>query len=288
MLRARRRLVLALGALALAPACATRNPSLEGTIWDVRRRAVMGEGALVDALRTARYRLLGELHDNPAHHASRARLIDALGRSGLKPVVAFEQFDAVYDAALQELFLRRTPKAEEVAEAVRFDRAGWNWELYRPIVEAALRHGMPLRAANLSRSETMRIAKAGTSGSLPPWPAEREARLRKIIFDGHCGALPERAMPGMVAAQRARDAKLAEALLAPDRNGAVLIAGNGHVRRDLGVPLYLPGDGATNIGFIEVEPGKAHPRDYGELPFDYVWFTARTERPDPCEAFRRK
>lgn len=281
MRHARRRTLLALGSLALLPACALPRPGPEGRIRDVRGRKYLDEEALLHALRPARYRLLGEIHDNPAHHAIRARLVDALGRSGLRPRVAFEQFDAAHDGALQKLLLQEKPKAEEVARAVQFDREGWNWEFYRPIVEAALRHGMPLRAANLSRSETMRIAREGPPAPLPAWPAEREARLRRIIFEGHCGALPERAVPGMVAAQRARDAKLAEALSRPPRDGVVLIAGNGHVRKDVGVPAYLPRDGIVTLGLLEDTPPDA-------APYDFVWVTAPAERPDPCEVFRRK
>lgn len=246
----------------------------------MRRRAFVDEEALLAALRPARYRLLGEIHDNPAHHAVRARLVDALGRSGLKPVVAFEQFDAVHDPLLQRSFLEGTPTAESVARAVQFDREAWNWDFYRPIVEAALRHGMPLRAANLSRTETMRIAKeAPSSPPLAAWTPEKQEALEKLIVDGHCNALPARAVPGMVAAQRARDAKLAQALLDAPADGAILIAGNGHVRNDLGVPLYLDAP-SLSVGFVEAP-------EQWELPFDYAWFTARTERPDPCEAFRR-
>lgn len=281
MLDARRRTLLALGSLALLPACALRRPGPEGRIRDVRERKYIDEEVLLHALRPARYRLLGEIHDNPAHHAIRARLVDALGRAGLKPVVAFEQFDAVRQEPLEEVLEEKNPTAEDVARAVRFDREGWNWEFYRPIVEAALRHGMPLRAANLSRSETMRIAREGPPASLPSWSAEQEALLRRILFEGHCGALPERAVPGMVAAQRARDAQLAEALSQPSPDGAVLIAGNGHVRKDVGVPAYLPAGGVVSLGILEDKPRDA-------APYDFVWVTEPAERPDPCEAFGRK
>lgn len=242
----------------------------------------MDEEALLRALRPARYRLLGEIHDNPAHHAIRARLVDALGRSGLRPVVAFEQFDAANDTALQALLkTRKVIASEDVARAVRFEREAWNWDFYRPIVEAALRHGMALRAANLSRSETMRIAKEAPSPAPhPAWTPQRQKALERLIVEGHCNALPDRAIPGMVAAQRARDAKLAQALLDAPKDGAILIAGNGHVRKDLGVPLHLPLGEVLSVGFLEDEAI--------EPPFDYAWLTARTERPDPCEVFRKK
>src|SRR5690554_4588930 len=103
-------------------------------------RAQPEEGRILEALRRARFRLLGEVHDNPEHHAIRARLLDALGRSGLKPAVAFEQFDSERQEALEEL-QGKDPTADDIARAVRFDRKGWNWEFYRPLVEVALKHG---------------------------------------------------------------------------------------------------------------------------------------------------
>jgi uncharacterized iron-regulated protein len=256
--------------------------AMAGTVWDLRAGRAVDEATLFDALREARYRLLGEVHDNARHHAIRAQLIDSLGRAGLKPVVAFEQFDAEHDPALQALV---DPDAEDVAKAVRFDRRGWDWELYRPIVEAALAHRMPLRAANLSRGMAMRIARGEFPATLPPWPPERERRLRRYIFQGHCEALPERALPGMAMAQRFRDSMLAGALKTPPRDGAVLIAGNAHVRQDFGVPLHLPA-GALSVGFLEAGPGDL--ADQGPLPYDFAWFTEPAERPDPCAAFRKK
>lgn len=268
----RRKTLLALGALAAAPGCAPRAPAPAGSILDVRQERTVDEAAVLQALRRARYRLLGELHDNPRHHAIRARLVDALGRAGLRPAIAFEQFDAQHGTSLERILSSGKATAEAVAEAVRFDRKGWNWDFYRPIVEAALRHRMPLRAAGLSRVKA-------SEARVDPWPPAKEALLRDLIHEGHCRALPEAALPGMIAAQRARDAQMARTLLEPSADGAVLIAGNGHVRMDVGVPFYLPPEGVVTVGFLEAAPR-------GRVPYDFVWITAPAGRADPCERFR--
>jgi uncharacterized iron-regulated protein len=283
----------------------TGDHPLTGTIWDLNTGARGTPESVLAALRTARFRLLGEVHDNPAHHAIRLKLLDALGESGLKPAVAFEQFDRLHDKALQQRLAAGDATAEAVAQAVQFDRKGWNWDLYRPLVETAMRHRMPLRAANLSRAEAARIAKEGTAALGAKriselrleavWSPDKERVLRDIVYEGHCRAIPK-ALAGKIGlAQRARDATLAEALLDPSGDGAVLIAGNGHVRRDLAVPLYLqqslPGARIVSLGFLEVESGKDRAADYfgtGEdRPYDFAWFTARAEREDPCAALRK-
>ena len=74
----------------------------------------------------------------------------------------------------------------------------------------------------------------------------------------------------------------------------MLIAGNGHVRRDLGVPLYLqqalPGARIVSLGLLEVESGKERAADYSaqgaQRTYDFAWFTARAAREDPCRALR--
>ena len=65
--------------------------------------------------------------------------------------------------------------------------------------------------------------------------------LASELEGSHCGMLPPTAIPGMSLAQRYTDAHLAEALVraAGKHGGAFLLAGNGHVRTDRGVPWYV-------------------------------------------------
>jgi len=101
----------------------------------------------------------------------------------------------------------------------------------------------------------------------------------------------------MVDVQRARDAQMAESLIAAgDPDGAVLVAGAGHVRNDYGIPVYLtrnaPKKRVISIAFVEVDKQKTEPQSYalpypdGRLPFDYIWFTPRVDDEDPCEKFK--
>jgi uncharacterized iron-regulated protein len=234
-------------------------------------------------------------------------LLDAIAARGPRRGVVFEQFDREYEPMLQQLMAKTGVDAEDVAAAVRFNRKGWNWTFYKPLVEIALRHGMTLHAGNLSREAAAQIARRGMAALEPAaiaalrlddgWSEARERALREIIAQGHCGALPDTAVRPMTLAQRARDATLAQALLSVDRERAVLIAGNGHVRRDLAVPVYLSaaaaGKASCALGILEVEAGHRDPRAYLHSAasdahrYDFAFFTPRWERPDPCDAFRR-
>ena len=135
-----------------------------------------------------------------------------------------------------------------------------------------------------------------------PWTESHAHMLRAELIDSHCGQLPEAIVPRLILAQRVRDAALAQALVsAATADGAVLIAGNGHVRADIAVPVYLnvaglpdAGGRFVSVGFIEVRPDDEHtgafPRrlvaDHPGL--DYVWVTQPVARDDPCERFARQ
>lgn len=292
-------------AAAVLPACSvvphTPTAGLEDRIWDVRGGKFIDSGQLAQRLREARFRLLGEVHDHPAHHRLRAALIGMIAAPGAATEIYFEQFDRDNDAALRAAQARGAD-ADTLAAAGKLAGA-WKWPLHKPLLEAALAAGHPVRAANLSQADAGRIVAAGAlradeavlaaALARSNWSAEREQSLRDEMFESHCRMLPEKLAPGMALAQRARDAFMALAL-AGTPGDAVLIAGNGHVRLDQGVPLYLPPNAAlASVGFLETRPGEKDPRGYargrnGEHSYDYVWFTSPQARPDPCEALRKR
>lgn len=278
---------------------------LVGTIWDARERRSATRTALEAACAQADFALVGETHDNPDHHRLQLELLEAIVRAGRRPAVALEQLDREHQAALDRARVERPGDAGYVADAAQFDRRGWHWPFYEPIIAFTLANGLPLVAANLSRRDASAVVERGYDalgadaasrlGLLQlPDPAQVEA-IEAAVREGHCGKLPESVVPRMAAAQRARDAMIADALIARASAGAVLIAGNGHVRRDLGVPLQLaaraPQRSVLAVGIVEVIEGMARAEDYvapeaGNAPrFDFAVFTPRAARPDPCAGF---
>ena len=143
-------------------------------------------------------------------------------------------------------------------------------------------------------------SRAAASTRLGSRPAPSEsvyAGIAADIRDSHCGYASEENVKAMVNVQRARDAQMAQSLIAAgDPDGAVLVAGAGHVRNDYGIPIYLraktTGTRTVSIAFVEVDTRKTQPQSHalsypnGRLPFDYVWFTPRIDDEDPCEKFK--
>lgn len=242
--------------------------------------------------------LLGELHDNPDHHRARAEQLRRLIAQEPKTVVVFEQFSRGQDAAVAQARKDRPGDVNAVIDAAQFDRKSWRWPLHQPLFEAALQSGAEVRGGNIDRDQVRKIVREGDAA----WPADllalrgraawngtQQDTLRKDIQDGHCGAMPEAMLPGMVQAQRARDAAMAQAMLDARQSGAkrvVLIAGNGHVRRDVAVPVYLQAAGvpASDIDAIAyLEPGSAAPSG----GYDRVERAPAPSREDPCAQFRK-
>ena len=258
--------------------------------------ALLGLAACAGAPRAAgatRFVLLGEVHDNPEHHRRRAAQLRALLADGRPTRVVFEPLAAAREAALAAA----ARDAEALADAGALDRRAWGWPLHKPLLEAALAGGAHIAGGGIDPAVARAVVRAGAPAAPAElralieadtaWGAAEQRALESTLAEGHCGALPARLLPGMALAQRVRDAALARALLAaPPGTRAVLVAGNGHVRRDLGVPRLLRAAGVA-AGDIEVwgylEEGDAAAAG----GFDRLVRVPPAAREDPCKALRR-
>jgi len=285
-----------------------RTHPLVGRIWDVKAGAFIAEDALVARLVASRFALLGERHDNADHHALQAKLVRAMLETGRRPALGFEML-ATDDTAAIARYVARSPKdATGLGDAVNWSRSGWpEWRFYQPIAQAGLDAGVPIVATNLSKAATDAVRRNGLTGLGPalttqlrlaePTPETRLA-MTSELRESHCGQMPDAAVDRMVDVQWARDARMAASLArGGQRDGAVLIAGAGHVRRDRGVPVHLarqaPEASIASVAFVEVEAAETKPGDYGKrfgsdaLPFDYLWFTPKVDDADPCEKLKK-
>jgi len=223
--------------------------------------------------------LLGEVHDNAAQHALRLQAVERAVAAGARPALVMEQFDRDKQPLIDEL-RARVPPADADALIAAAGAKGWQWRYYRPFVALALREGLPLVAANVSRDEARRVMRDGlaAAGFDAAVPADIIAAQAHSIQLSHCRELDDATARRMALAQVARDQAMARALAAHAERGAVLLAGNGHVRADAGVPRWLSAaDRARSeaIGLLEddsVDDGR----------YDRVLRTAAQPRPDPC------
>lgn len=242
---------------------------------------------LTAALRSQPIVLLGEVHDNAAQHALRARALRALVEGGVRPALLMEQFDRERQAELDRVLATPGASADDVIAAAAPDSAamqGWAWQLYRPYVALALEYRLPIVAANVSRADTRRVVQSGlaTLGFDAAVPADIESVQASAIVEGHCGAIDAAQAHRMVGAQIARDQFMARMVEAHAAQGAVLLAGNGHVRSDVGVPRWL--SAATRERSVAI--GLLEEGDASAAAYAIALFTPPQPRADPCAGMR--
>lgn len=233
--------------------------------------------------------ILGEVHDNPVHHAHQAQAVAALAPAAL----VFEMLTPDQAALVTEA---NRGDAAALGAALGWEASGWpDFSMYHPIFTAAPR--ARIYGAALPREDVRRAVGEGAAavlgadadrfGLTSPLPAAEQAAREADQMAAHCNAMPAEMMPGMVEAQRLRDASLARAAvqaMAETGGPVAVIAGSGHARRDWGIPAALavaaPELSVLSVGQIEAE-GAAAP----EQPFDLWLVTEPTPREDPCAAF---
>ncbi|MBF9058383.1 hypothetical protein HKCCSP123_04230 [Rhodobacterales bacterium HKCCSP123] len=232
--------------------------------------------------------ILGEVHDNPAHHAMQADVL-----SGLSPsAIVFEMISSD-EAALVTPSI--ATDAAALSEALDWASSGWpDFAFYAPLF--AFGSDVPVYGAGVGREAAQGAFAQGAAAAFPgdavrfgldaALPGPEQAAREAEQMEAHCDALPEDILPGFVEAQRLRDAALAEAALdalAAHGPPVAVITGNGHARRDWGVPALLaiaaPDVTVFSLGQFEAQPE-------GEVPFDLWTLADPVDRPDPCAAFR--
>ena len=285
-----------------------RNHPLTGRIWDVSSARFIDRQSLVTRLARADFLLLGERHDNPDHHLLQAEVLRSLIALGRRPAVGFEMFGLDDASAIANHLAFAPNDAAGLGRAVNWNKRGWpDWAMYQPIAEVALEAKLRIVATNLPLATARKMSSDGLAALEPrvvgdlgldrPPSESVFASIAADIRDSHCGYGSEESVKLMVGVQRARDAQMAQSLIAADDpDGAILVAGAGHVRNDYGIPVYLTAKAAgkqvISIAFLEVDNQKPEPDNYalpdpnGRLPFDFVWFTARVDDENPCEKFK--
>lgn len=231
--------------------------------------------------------VLGEVHDNPVHHEVQAAAID-----DIRPrAVVFEMLTEAQVARLRD---DRLEDPEALGELLEWEASGWpDFDMYYPIFAAA--RGAEVYGAAVPRDETRTAMKIGIDrafgdaadafGLTTDLDTDELAERLNLQLAAHCGKLPVELLPGMVDLQRLRDAVLARAaLLALDEAGGpvVVITGNGHARRDWGVPTYIERIAPDLVVFAL---GQGEDGGVPEGGFDQVLDAPMVEREDPCAAF---
>ena len=236
--------------------------------------------------------MMGEVHDNAEGHFYRLKDLEAKLGGQWRPALLMEQFNVEQQPELTKAW--QTCQSAQCVIDTAGGVKGWDWGMYKPLIALALKYELPLVAANLSSQQVKAVMQSGFSAVFDaqtikaykldqPLPQPWLDNQRKMIAQSHCNALPAAATDSMVKAQAARDVMFAKLMGQYASGGAVLIAGNGHVRRDLGVYQWLPADLASRVKIA----GYVEPAGVDTLIYDIMRVINEHKRADPCAQFKK-
>ncbi|MDB5966705.1 MAG: putative iron-regulated protein [Polaromonas sp.] len=239
--------------------------------------------ARIDPLLPTEVLILGEQHDAQQHQEIEQQVVALLASRGVLAALVLEMADTGASTAS----LRSSSTEQQVQSALKWDDRGWPWAAYGPAVMTAVRAGVPVLGGNLPRGKVQASMADAAFDVQLPGPALKAQQ--QLIRSGHCNLLPESQITPMTRVQVARDISMAAALAQAVLPGkvVVLLSGNGHADRTLGVPQHLQA-GISSRSLRLLAGGAAADAGAQAGAFDAVWRTAALPDTDYCEQFRRQ
>lgn len=273
------KLIIGAAALAGLVACAAKPEA--PVLHKLTGAALTQTNERLQAVLPADVLLLGEQHDAPEHQLIQAQVIAVLAQRGLLGAVALEMADAGATTAA----LHPSSTELQVKSALKWNDKLWPWAAYGPAVMTAVRAGVPVLGANLPRDAMRGVMGDAKLDNQLPGPALKAQQ--QLIRTGHCNLLPEGQITPMTRIQIAKDISMAANVTKAVLPGkvVVLLAGSGHVDRQLGVPQHLASSVSNKA--VRLRAGGAAPEDRAES-FDAVWATPALPAKDYCAEFKEQ
>ena len=239
---------------------------------------VVSLDALVAAAEDADFVLLGEAHHSPAHHLLQAGVVARLVIAGKTADLVFEMIPIGIQGKLDAY----TGDSHGLGAALLWEERGWpDWTLYEPIARIALANSLKLRAGGIDKRTIDRFVNA-SAGRNFVYSATGLRNLREKLQDTHAGLLSPEQLDRSVQVQKARDLAMVMSILSVGQTeGAILIAGNDHVRKDWGVPSFLaqaaPSRRVVSVGQFDMQD-EIVADCTTDKPYDFVILSSDEDR----------
>lgn len=227
---------------------------------------------------------VGEYHDRYSHHGVQLEVIKRLYAEDHKIAVGMEMFQRPFQDALDDYISGAITERRFLKSSEYFKRWGFDYNLYKPILDFCRERRIPVVALNVAREITEKISKSGldslTEQEKREIPSEldlsdEEYRQRlKEVFADHAGS-DDKSFDYFYQAQVVWDETMAlsidEFMKKNPGYRMVVIAGIGHVAHGSGIPRRAYRRNMLDYAIIlidgEVEKGIA----------DYIVFPEKKE-----------
>ncbi len=250
------------GLLALAPAGAgelerlplgrweaayTLGSGRAGELYVTETGATVSVAEAAALLADARVILLGEEHTSIAQKELQARLLEAIAARVRRPVLGMEFFQRGDDEILGKWTSGELSGDEFLLAANWYDRGGYNWGYYAPVMAVARARHMQVVGLNVDRSIPRTVSRGGLDALTPEQRSEvgtinvggspQHRYLIQRYFGDAVAMMPAVWLDRMYAAQCLWDVVMARSIVdkLPEDGTMVVVVGTGHVAFGLGI-----------------------------------------------------
>ncbi len=232
---------------------------------------------------------LGERHDRYEEHLAQLAIIRWLHENGHRIAIGLEMFQRPFQKVLEAYISGQISEEEFLRRSEYFKRWGFNWRLYKPIIDYARQNQIPLVALNIPAELTDKVAKAGIKGlssaekaGLPEIDRSNLAYREYLrqVYESHPENRREiKDFETFYEAQLLWDEGMAESIVDylskhPERQ-LVVIVGRAHVVYGYGIPARIARRGIRDYAIVLLSPGE----NLAPGMADYVLFPAPEKAP---------
>ena len=263
-----------------------KRPYFAGQILAPTHNLTLTYSELVNRLSRCNIVFIGEVHDNPDHHLIQLQLLQSLRERWGHLTLAVEFLPAQSQPILNE-YLEGDISEQDFLRKVDWPKVwGFDYHFYRPLVDFQRINGDPISAINAPHAVVRKVAKNGLKSlskaerdilpkEIDLTDKEHRAYLREV-YRSH----PHKRVDNFeffYQAQCVWEETMAEniaRLISNGINRVVVICGNGHIFRGLGIPKRL-------LRRIKLPVATVMPFNLGQTTLikrdiaDYVWLTGR-------------
>lgn len=244
-----------------------------------------GLDELIQKLLSKQLISVGETHTNYGHHLNQLEIIRRLHAEFPGIAIGMEMFQQPYQSKLDAFIKGDLSERQLIEESGWYKRWGYDYRLYRPVLDFAQKNHIPVIALNISTEMKERVSEVGLDGlsdnerQMIPAEIDRsdqayEQRLREI-YDQHPQMKKEdfgRFVDVQLLWDESMASQAAAWLQAHPGKKMILLAGSGHLIFGSGIPsrvmrrtpvesaIVLPADGlevSREIADFVIYPPKA-------------------------------
>jgi uncharacterized iron-regulated protein len=211
--------------------------------------SVQGLSDVIEGAADRKIIYVGEMHDVFAHHAVQFDIIKGIHREYPEIAIGMEMFQRPFQETLDSYTKGEMSEREFLKKSEYFRRWGFDYNLYKPILDFAKTRGVPVVALNIKREIIKRISREGIGSLdrdervlLPPdmdFSDEGYRERLKETFSLHRNS-KDGNFDYFYQSQIVWDETMSQSIAAfleknPDRK-IVVLAGQGHLKYGSGIP----------------------------------------------------